>query len=226
VPMPMTAATVTSEGVRRVRARHGLAEDALVVACFGLLTREKRIATVARAVGRLAAVHPEVRLLLVGTAPDPGGLRRGLERLGVAGRTVVAGHVPFPELAAYLAAADVLVHLRYPTARETSAALLRVLAQGRPTIAADLEHLADLPDDVVVKVDVADEEGALTRALGRLAESPAARERLGRRAAAFVRENHSPARTRAGYEEAIALARDAPDPAARPWPSHWTLRPA
>ena len=68
------------------------------------------------------------------------------------------------------------VHLRYPTARETSAALLRVLAQGRPTIVSDLEHLSDLPHDAVVRADVADEEGEVTRALLRLAESPALRD--------------------------------------------------
>ena len=50
-----------------------------------------------------------------------------------------------PSCAAHIEAADVVVHLRYPTARETSAALLRVLAQGRPTIVSDLEQQADLP---------------------------------------------------------------------------------
>ena len=96
-----------------------------------------------------------------------------------------------------------VVHLRYPTARETSAALLRVLAQGRPTIVSDLEHLSDLPDDAVVRADVADEEGEVTRALLRLAESPALRARLGAAARAHVASAHSPARCRETYAAAI-----------------------
>ena len=56
-----------------------------------------------------------------------------------------------------------MVHLRYPTARETSAALLRVLAQGRPVIVSDIANQKEIPDEVVRRVDPVDEEGDLTR---------------------------------------------------------------
>jgi DNA-binding transcriptional ArsR family regulator len=120
---------------------------------------------------------------------------------------------------------DLAVHLRYPTGRETSAALLRVLAQGRPTVVSDLEHLADIPDAGVVRVDPTDEEGALTRAILRLHDKPEARARLGQAAREFVRREHSPARCLDGYEAAMARAAALPDPPPRPWPAHWP-RPA
>jgi hypothetical protein len=72
-----------------------------------------------------------LRLLLVGPVPDRARLDAEIDRLGLGGRTVVTGRVPLAELATHVEAADVVAHLRYPTARETSAALLRVLAQGR-----------------------------------------------------------------------------------------------
>jgi hypothetical protein len=97
-----------------------------------------------------------------------------------------------------------VLHLRFPSAGETSAALLRVLAQGRPAAVPDLANLADIPDDAVVKLDVADEEGEATRALLRLAHSPELRERLGRRAAEHVRREHAPARALDTYEAALA----------------------
>src|SRR5204863_5629090 len=103
-------------------------------------------------------------------------------------------------------AADAVAHLRYPTARETSAALLRVLAQGRPTVISDLEHLADIPDDAVVRASVDDEEGELLRAILRLAEDAARRERLGTAAARFVADAHSPARCAESYAQAIEAA--------------------
>ena len=64
--------------------------------------------------------------------PTARALDAMLERARPAGRTDVAGRVEMDELPAHIEAADVVAHLRYPTAGETSAALLRVLAQGRP----------------------------------------------------------------------------------------------
>ena len=132
---------------------------------------------------------------------------------------MITGRVPLEELPAYMGAADLAVHLRYPTGRETSAALLRVLAQGRPTVISDLEHLADIPDGAVVRADPTDEEGEVTRAILRLhdrAARPAPAS--GRAAREFVKREHSPARCRDGYEAAIARAAALPDPPARPGP--------
>jgi glycosyltransferase involved in cell wall biosynthesis len=135
---------------------------------------------------------------------------------------VVTGRVPLEALPLHIEAADLVAHLRYPTARETSAALLRVLAQGRPTIVSDLENLDEIPDDAVLRADPRDEEGELLRAIVRLAPSPQRRAALGERAAAFVAAEHSKERCRRSYAEAIALARARPAPPPRAgWPAHW-----
>ena len=192
-----------------------------MVGVFGLLTAEKRVETVARAVARAAASLPRLRLLLVGATPEPDVLEAQLTALGVRARTIVTGRVPWEELPAYMTIPDVAVQLRYPTARETSGALLRLLAQGRPTIVSDLAHQADLPEDAVIRADVTDEEGEVTRALLRLADNVTLRERLTRNARAFVEHEHAPARTCEAYLAAIETARALPDPAPRPWPGHW-----
>jgi glycosyltransferase involved in cell wall biosynthesis len=221
IPMAAERVSVKPEAIAALRARYGSPPDAFVVASFGLLTREKRLESVARAVARVAATLPTVRLLLVGPCPDADALAALLARLGVAQRAIVPGRVAFEELAAHMELADLVVHLRYPTARETSAALLRVLAQGRPTVMADLQHLADVPEDAVLRADPTDEEGEVTRAILRLAERPQLWARLGQRASAFVAREHSPARCRASYEAAIERALALPDPAPREWPAHW-----
>jgi glycosyltransferase involved in cell wall biosynthesis len=208
-----------------VRARHGIDADAFVVGCYGLLTREKQVATVARAVADAALTLPRLRLLLVGPVPDQPALERTLARLGAAERTVVAGRVPFDELPAHIEAADLVVHLRYPTARETSAALLRVLAQGRPTVVSGLENLAEIPDAAVLRADPADEQGEVARAILRLAERTDLRERLGRGAADYIRRTHSTSRCLEGYEAAIEGAARRRAPARRDFPAHWP-RPA
>ena len=226
VAMPVEPLRVVPGAAAAVRARHGIPEDAFVVGCFGLLTREKQVDVVARAVARAAVHLPRVRLLLVGAAPDRDALERTLARAGVRPRTAVAGRVPFAELAGHLEAADVVAHLRYPTARETSAALLRALAQGRPTVMSDLENLSEVPTNAVVRADTTDEEGGLFRAILALAADPAARARLGVRAQAFVAAAHSPARCRQSYADALARTRARPDPSPRGWPSHWAAEAA
>ncbi len=219
--MPARAVPVAEGEVDGLRRRYGLEPEDFVVGSFGLLTREKQVDTVARAVARAASFLPRLRLLLVGPVPDRPYLDRGLDELGVRPRAVVTDRVPFAELPAHMALADVVVHLRYPTARETSAALLRVLAQGRPAIVSDLEHLADIPEGAVVRADVTDEEGEVTRALLRLAARPAWRASLGAQAAAWVSRAHAPERCLESYEAALARTAARPEPAPRQRPAHW-----
>jgi glycosyltransferase involved in cell wall biosynthesis len=221
IAMAAEGVAVSPETVAATRARHGIGPDDFVVGSFGLVTREKRVETVARAVARAAAGVPRLRLLLVGPVADPDALRRTLQARGVLDRTVITDRVPLEELPAYMGGADLAVHLRYPTGRETSAALLRLLAQGRPTVISDLEHLADIPDGAVVRADPTDEEGEVTRAVLRLHDNPALRARIGHAAAEFIRREHSPARCRDDYERAIARAAARPEPPRRPWPAHW-----
>jgi glycosyltransferase involved in cell wall biosynthesis len=206
IPMMAIRTPVAHADVEALRRRLGLLPDDLVIASFGLLTPEKRIETVARAVARAAYALPRLRLLLVGPVPDRKALDALVSRLGIAARTVVTGRVAIEELPAHIEAADVVVHLRYPTARETSAALLRVLAQGRPTVVSDLSHLADIPDEAIVRAAVDDEEGEVLRAILRLAGDPGRRAHLGTKAAAFIASEHSADRCRDGYETAIDRA--------------------
>jgi glycosyltransferase involved in cell wall biosynthesis len=218
--MAALGVTASAARVAALRDRLGMRPDDFVVGCFGLLTREKQVDTVARALARAASSLPRVRLLLVGPVPDRERLEKHLARLGVAERTVMTGRVPLEELPAHMEAADLVVHLRYPTARETSAALLRVLAQGRPVVMSDHEHLADIPGDAVVRADLTDEEGDVTRAILRLSEKPSVRRALGEAAREFVRREHSRERTLAAYEDALEKAMVRPPPAHDPWPAH------
>jgi glycosyltransferase involved in cell wall biosynthesis len=220
VVMPVVPVAVALERVRALRERLGVAAGELLVGAFGLLTREKRIDTAVRAVARVRSALPHVRLLLVGPVPDRAALDAMLAARGLRD-AIVTGRVPFEDLPAHIEAADVVVHLRYPTARETSAALMRALAQGRPAVVSDLEHLSEIPEDAIVRADVADEEGEVTRALLRLAEQPALRVRVGEAARAYVRRAHSPQRCAQTYASAIERAIARPAPRARDRPAHW-----
>lgn len=201
--MPMTAVAVSREQAAAIRARHGLTPADFVVGTLGLLTPEKEVPVIARAVARARRLGVRARLLLVGAAPDPRALQASLQLADIEEDAIIAGRVAFGDLPAYIETFDVAVHLRYPTARETSAALLRVLAQGRPTVMSDLDNFAEIPDDAVIRARTTDEEGEVTRAILRLVDSEHLRARLGRAAAAYVEREHSPARCLDDYNAAI-----------------------
>jgi glycosyltransferase involved in cell wall biosynthesis len=203
--MPVPIAPLAEGAAAAFRAKHGLADAHHVVGCFGLVTREKRIETVARAVARIADLHPEVRLLLAGHVSDAAWLGELLSRTGVSGRAIVAGRLDETEFRAAMAAANAVVHLRYPTARETSAALLRVMAEGRPVIVSDIANQSEIPNDVVRRIDPIDEEGDLTRALDSILRNPREASAMGGRARRFVLTAHSFARTLETYERLLKL---------------------
>jgi glycosyltransferase involved in cell wall biosynthesis len=204
--MPVEPQTVVPGAAAALRRRLGLTEDAAVVGCFGLLTREKRIENVARAIARVAEIRPNVHWLLVGPVEDPAWLSALLERTGTVKRTIVAGRLGRDEFNAAMAITDAVVHLRYPTARETSAALLRVLVQGRPVIISDIANQSEIPDEVVRRVDPCDEEGEVSRAIDALLGDPAAALAMGERASRYARAEHSNEKTRKTYERLLNFA--------------------
>ena len=89
--MPMQRLPVERAAVDALRNRYGIVSDDFVVGTFGLVTREKRVETVARAVARAASLHPGVRLLVVGPVADRGALDAQLSGLGLASRAIVTG---------------------------------------------------------------------------------------------------------------------------------------
>src|SRR6185295_7942449 len=114
------------------------------------------------------------------------------------------------EFEAAIAAVDLCLNLRYPTAGETSASLLRVLAMGRPAIVSDYAQFAELPDEVALKVPLGDGEAdALAALLRDLLARPDVLAAMGAAARAHVRRNHAPEAAAAAVASACREWRDA-----------------
>ena len=213
--MPVTRHAVDAMMVAALRERLLIHPNERVVGTFGLVTREKGVEATARALRRVIDLEGRrIRWLIAGAVPDPGWLRGVLERHGVAPFSVVTGRLDASEFAAAMELSEVVVHLRYPSARETSAALLRVLAQGRPAIISDAAHQSEIPEDAVVRIDQADEEGALARAIDGALRDPAHSSAVGARGSAFAALEHAPERTLASYEQLLKAG-----------PAHYSLAP-
>ena len=176
--------------------------------------REARRDGGARGARAAAADFPALRLLARGARRRAAAARRACcARAALRERTIVAGRVPLAELPVHIEAADLVVHLRYPTARETSAALLRVLAQGRPTVISDLEQLRGDPGRRRASAPTSsDEEGAVTRAILRLAGGPRCAIAWARRARARSSRARATRARAEAYVEAIERAAPVPIP--------------
>jgi len=214
VPLPPR---VDPEAGRAFRRRHGIPEAAPVIGCFGFQTPIKRTLSTVAALARpelRSSPLADTRLLIVGEVSEALDLETELRRAGVAERVHVTGYVDFEDFSAGLGAADVAVNLRYPTAGETSASLLRILAAGLPAVVSDYAQFAELPDGPVAKVPLggaprengAEGPGGEIEALATvLAELLTDRQRLaamGEAAREHVRRHHDPARAADAVVEA------------------------
>lgn len=198
IPLPAPA---DPEAGRDFRRRHGIPLDRPLLGSFGFQTPIKRTAAVIAALSdpRLAGAH----LLVVGEVSPHLDFEGMARRAGVAERVHVTGFVPYVELEAAVAAADLCLNLRYPTAGETSASLLRVLAAGRAAVVSDFAQFADLPEEVAVRVPLGEGEAeSLAAALAELLSAPERLAAMATAARAFVAREHDPARAASALVEA------------------------
>ncbi len=145
---------------RRLAERSGLAlDDATpVFGIFGFLKPYKRIHEVLQALSRLRTEYPNAKMVLVGEEHPHYPLRPQIAELGLEDAVRILGFVPLAEFSSYMAACDVCLNLRRPTAGETSGSFLRALALGKPTLVSEIGSFLELPEDIAVKIPVDDRE--------------------------------------------------------------------
>jgi len=130
----------------RARRRFGIADNAVLFGVFGGLTPDKRIPQVLDALAAVVPYAASAHLLLGGAAARHYDVTADIRRRGLEDRVTLTGYLATEsELTDCIAACDVSVNLRWPTAREMSGPWLRALAAARATITIDLAHLVDVP---------------------------------------------------------------------------------
>lgn len=186
VPLVPEADAAAGEAFRR---RHGLPVGAPLIGAFGFQTPMKRTEVLIDALQdeALAGVH----LMVAGEVSPIYGLANYARLVGVEERVHFLGYLPFEEWEAGIAAVDLCLNLRYPTAGETSASLLRILAVGKVAIVSDYAQSADLPDAVAIKVPVGEgERQVLIEKVSELLGDRAELRRLETEARRYVAAEH------------------------------------
>lgn len=237
---PGTPVAHVSMGVEAAPDLPRADEKTVTFAAFGLITPEKRIPQILEAFAVVRQHVPAARLRLVGEIAGHYALWKDVARAGLDATSLeVTGYVDDEALAHELAAADVCLCLRWPTARETSASWLRCLAAGRATVVTDQLTTVDVPVleprhwmlrhtrtdaasvlqppapsiAVAVAVDLDDEAHMLREAMLRLARDADLRASLGRRAREWWQAHHTLPRMHRDYLRVLEWAAGQPDPA-------------
>lgn len=212
------------------RAALGLASSDVAFGVFGALTPEKRIAQVLRAFRTTLTRVPHARLVLAGAAGPDSPWPAMADELGVGAAVTWRSGLDDREFERAIAAVDIVINLRWPSAMETSGPWLRALAASRPTIVTDLAHQAHVPvldprtwqasnpgdtsAPIAVAIDLLDEDHSLGLAMRRLADDAPLRARLGHAGRTYWEREHTVERMAADYLALIAAA--AADHARRP----------
>ena len=136
------------------RDRLGVDPETPLLGIFGHLKPYKRIAESLRAFRRLVRTEPRAKMILVGAKHPDFPVDSLIRTLDLSPDVRVLGFAPAQDFTGYVAACDIVLNLRYPTAGETSGSLVRALGLGRAVIVSEVGAFAELPDGVCLKVPV------------------------------------------------------------------------
>ncbi len=171
----------------QLREKLGIADEEIVIATFGYLRPSKRLHSLLEASRMLNVPY---RILLVGDFVShdyEAAILAEIDELPVTRLPYVAES----EFRGLVAVTDICVNLRYPSAGETSAIALKLMAAGKPVVATAGEELAGFPRGSIVEVDPGEAEvEMLAHYLYALAADPEMRAAVGRNAARYVAERH------------------------------------
>jgi glycosyltransferase involved in cell wall biosynthesis len=176
-----------------LRPRPSRAAGPLTVVCVGTLHEVKGQRHLVEACRLLATRGVDVRCRLVGDGEDRAMLEGAIVQAGLEGRVELAGALTRDQVAAELAAADVLVAPSVPTKQGRRegipVVLMEAMSSGLPVVASRISGIPELVEDGVSGLLAPPGDAqALATALRRLADDPGLRGRLGAEGRRTVQE--------------------------------------
>jgi glycosyltransferase involved in cell wall biosynthesis len=193
--VPLPVGVLPGAERRGWRERLGVGENELLLVHLGFLTREKGLLVILKALASLRELGVAFRLVIAGEGVESDAVLRLLSETGLASCVRLWGYASEEELGGIVSAADVGLVPRYPTAGETSAAVLRFLAMGVPVFLAGYRQFLEFPTDAAFRI-APGEAGVvdLVRGLVHLSENRQARRSASAAARrAWEQGGHQPA---------------------------------
>ncbi len=203
IRIPMAVDVSESEDRTTQTEQH---EQKITLASFGFVTPEKRISSVLKVLIELRHFYPNIRYVIVGEVASHYNLMDEIAMRNLQDIVRVTGRTTRPEFHQWMTRADIIINLRYPTAREMSATLLRAMALGKPVLMNKLMHLLEIPEDAVIRIRPNNEQVELFHHLWQLIDSPSLREKIGRKAREYIQAHHRQEQMLEKYLQLIEIA--------------------
>ncbi|GJE29639.1 glycosyltransferase family 4 protein [Methylobacterium organophilum] len=214
------------------RAALSLNRNAFVVVTAGFVHRRKRYEWLIEALDQVVQTNarPVIWIQAGELREEEVPMSALLDRFpAVKAVSRVTGYLSERDLDTTIAAADVLVNLRFPSEGESSGSLARAFGNGTCCLVSDTAAFKEIPADVAVKIPTIGAPRIIAAALSTLSEKPALRDAFERQAAHYAVTDLSMDRYIARFCEVLD-GLDAPGlamPAPPPRPAlHLALDPA
>lgn len=173
-----------------LKLKHGFRADDFVIASVSSLALSKRLELILSALHGLKGAFPHLRFLIAGGGPLGGRTRRLIRRYRLERIVRHTGWLPADQYGELTRLADVVVDLRYPSAGETSASVLRAMEAGKPLVVSSHGFFRELPDACCFKIEVgAGEKEAFQRAIRTLIEREDLRRDMGSASRSYILAN-------------------------------------
>ena len=203
--VPMGVPVLAQSDATTIRAQFDFGPDPFLIASFGHVNPYKRVEQVLRMVRTLRRAGINAHYVIVGSVSANFALEALVRRTGTAACVHVTGYVSSQEFGAYVAAADICINLRHPTAGETSASLLRLLAAGKPTAISASGSFLEIPRDCAMHIPLdATEAELLTACAFLIQQRPDFAAQIGAQARALVERTHTLSHSAARYMQVLA----------------------
>jgi glycosyltransferase involved in cell wall biosynthesis len=171
------------------RKRHGIVRDEFVALYVARFQAFKNHAMLVEAFARFVQGHPASRLVLAGSGPLRERVEQQAAGLGIADKLLVLGEVPYGDLPAIYAAADVkVISSDYES---FCFAAIEAMSTGLPVLTTDCAWVPRLVEDGAGMVVPVGDAEAFAAALARLADNPALRQRMGATGRQQVLDRHT-----------------------------------
>lgn len=167
----------------------GIGRDEFVALYVARFQAFKNHAMLMDAFARFAKQHLACRLLLAGSGPLQERTAQQAAELGIADKVMFLGEVPYPELPAVYAAADVnVISSDYES---FCFAAIEAMSMALPVLTTDCAWVPRLVEDGAGEVVPVNDAEAFAAALKRLADNPALRQRMGATGRQHALERHT-----------------------------------
>ena len=163
------------------RQQLGFDEDDILLTYMGRVGPEKNLPFLLRAFSGIAKTYDNVNLLVLGDGPERENLEDRVKVMGMTDRVIFTGMIPYPELPAYMAAADAFVTASVTEVHPLS--VIEALASGLPVVGIQSPGVGDTVEDGVTGYLAPEEDLAVfTAKLSRIITDHETRQKMGAKA--------------------------------------------